>query len=115
MDETKSWVKTVERLGVSTVYSAVAIFGMWRAAEWVGPRADEFMRKHFETMDKLTDTANEIEKTQKVGTEILEKLTDEGRVQNGITEDHKKLTYEMNSTLKEVHTDVKDIKKAIIK
>ena len=110
--EPKGWVKIVERLGISTMYALVAIYGLYCVISWVAPRADEFLNKHFETMDKLTTTAEKIEETQKVGIAILEKFIDDGRTQNVITEEHKKITSEMNSTLKEVH---KDIKRVIVK
>lgn len=113
-DEAKGWVKIVERLGISTIYSLVAIFALWKTAGWVAPRADEFMRKHFETMDKLTTTAEKIEETEKISVEILKELSDSSDKHSQSDDNEAALTKQIHENVQAIHTDVRDIKKAVI-
>jgi len=110
--ETKGWVRIVERLGISTVYALIAVFFLYRLASWTAPRADEFINKHFQTMDKLTNTAEEIEKTQKIGTEILQKLTNDGDDASIITKEHYELSKDIHKEVKSISSDIQQLKKA---
>lgn len=113
-DEAKGWVKIVERLGISTIYSLVAIFALWKSAGWVAPRADEFIRKHFETMDKLTTTAEKIVETEKLSTEILKELSTSSDKHSQSDDEARTLTKQIHENVQAIHTDVRDIKKAVI-